>query len=320
MLLKSLLVAVLLVLSAPAWADSATTRDAMDRLGEVLELRIADGRIPEEAVAPILLVSARPRYAASEEWFTTRSIEVLQGVFGAGLRVCAACDAPRVFSQSGRMVVQSGPVGLDEVAQLDEQTRGSAPPARTAVWVDEVAGGISVRMVDLATGRVVFAQNIDPMLTEQARTQRMATMSEELERRARGDGLTQAFVDVAVFPGQHISLDWTDQWGPTNRNLSGVSLSLVDPVVGLGASHYRATRLFNTMVGAKVLVSLPTAVVESVAPDAGTDIIDPLLTAAGLVRVPFGRSNYGAVLSVSTNGTIGIGISLLNISLLPVIP
>ncbi len=314
-----LVLALALALGRPAWADPATTRDAMDRLEETLELRLQDGRIPRDAVAPILLVQAQPRYAASEAWFPTRSIELLEAVFGTGLRLCAACNAPRVYTQSGRMVMQTGPVGLDEVAELDAQSRGDAPAARTAVWLDEVPGGVSIRIVDLATGRVVFAQNIDPTLSEQANSARMATLTEELERRNRGDGLTQAFVDVAVLPGQHISLDWTDQWGRENRNLSGVTLTLVDPVVGIGASHHRATRLFHTMVGAQAVVSLPTALVSAVSADAG-ELIDPLVTVAGVVRVPFGRSNYGGVLTVSTNGTVGIGISLLNVSLLPVIP
>ena len=53
---------------------------------------------------------------------------------------------------------------------------------------------------------------------------------------------------------------------------------------------------------------------------ADTDVIDPLLTGVAITRVPFGRSNYGAILSVSTNGTVGLGISLMNISLLPVLP
>lgn len=305
--------------STVAHADSVTTRDAMERLEEVLELRIQDGLISLDAVSPVVLVQAKPRYEASADWFSTRTIEVLQGAFGSGLRLCAACDVPRVVSTDGRMVVQTGAVTLDEVAYLDAQTRGDAPAARTAVWVTEVQGGVSIQLVDLSTGLVVFAQNVDPTLTESANTARMATLAEEYERRARGDGLTQAFVDVAVFPGQHISLDWTDQWGENNRNLSGVTLSIVDPVVGLGANHYRATRLFNTLVGAKLIVSLPTAVVDSIG-GGDTEVIDPLLTAAGVVRVPFGRSNYGAVFTVSTNGTVGIGISLLNVSLLPVIP
>jgi hypothetical protein len=123
---------------------------------------------------------------------------------------------------------------------------------------------------------------------------------------------------VAIYPGQHISLDWTEQWGKSNAQMSGITISLFDPVLGLGACHYRAVDFFDILVGGKLIVSIPTALVASFG-DVG-NVVDPRLTAVGIVRVPFGRSNYGGVLSVSTNGQLGLGISLMNISLLPVLP
>lgn len=283
-------------------------------------MRVEDGRLSRDDVMPALLVSAEPRYASSEGWFTTRAIEVLQGSLGDdGLRLCEACMAPRTVVEDGHIAFQTGPVSLSEVLRLDAASRGDTPPAKTAIWLDEHRGGVSIRIVDLASSRVVFAQNVDPELTETRNTERMYTLSAELERRARGDSLTQAFVDVAVYPQQHISLDWTDQWGATNANLSGVTISLVDPVVGLGAVHYRRVRLLNILLGGKAIVSLPTAIVQSVSAEGG-DVLDPLVTVAAVVRVPFGRSNYGAVATLSSNGVFGLGISLLNVSLLPVIP
>lgn len=279
-----------------------------------------DGRLSKDDVMPALLVSAEPRYASSEGWFATRAIEVLQDAFGNdGLRLCEACMAPRTVVEDGHLAFQTGPVALHEVLRLDASARGDAPPAKTAIWLDEHRGGVSIRIVDLASSRVIFAQNVDPNLYETKNTERMYTLSAELERRARGDSLTQAFVDVAIYPGQHISLDWTDQWGATNANLSGVTLSAFDPILGIGAVHYRRVRLLNILIGGKAIVSLPTAVVQSVSDDIG-DVLDPLLTGVAVVRVPFGRSNYGAVATVSTNGEFGLGISLLNVSLLPVIP
>lgn len=313
----------LAMMVSTAAADPTATRDALERLDEVLTLRVESGLLREEAVMPALLVSAEPRYEASADWFSTRVIQLLDGAFGdGGLRVCPACAVPRVAAEDGVLVYQSGPMGLDEVLRLDAQTRGDAPPARSAIYVEEHTNGVAVRIIDLATGRVLFAQNIDPDLIEYGNTQRTYAMAEELERRARGDSLTQAFVDVAVVPGQHISLDWTDQWGAHNQRMSGVTLSVVDPIVGVGACHYRATRLFNTAVGGKLLMSLPTAVVDAVDPGGGGggDVVDPLLTGVALVRVPFGRSNYAGVATVSTNGEFALGISLLNVTLLPVLP
>ncbi len=228
-------VAALALSVQPARASSANTRDALDRLGEILELRLEDGQLSSREVAPAILVSVQPRYEDSQGWFAAQAIEVLEHAFGEGsLRLCEACMAPRAFVVDGGLTYQAGPVGIDEVVRLDDQHRGEAQAARSAIWLDEHRGGVSIRIVDLHTARVLFAQNVDPFLVEHTNTHRIYTLSEELERRARGDSLTQAFVDLALYPGQHVSLDWTDQWGPTNANLSGITLSLVDPVAGLG--------------------------------------------------------------------------------------
>ena len=303
-----------------AFAGPATTRDALERLEEVLVLRVEEGALSRDAVIPAILVSAQPRYESSEDWFTTGVIEVLQRALGdEGLRLCEACMAPRAYVEDGAMTFQTGPVGLDEVVRLDDQSRGDSAAARSAIWIDEYRGGVSVRIVDLGTAEVVFAQNIDPYLNEDKNTHRVYTLTDELERRNRGDSLTQAFFDVAIYPGQHISLDWTDQWGKRNNNLSGVTLSVIDPVVGIGANHYRRVNFFNTLVGGKLILSLPTTLARSLG-DSNIDVLDPLVTVVGVVRVPFGRSNYGAVLTASSNGQVGFGLSLMNISLLPVLP
>lgn len=304
----------------PALAGPATTREALDRMEEILVLRSEDGLLTTEVVGPLVVVAAQPRYEASSEWLETRLLDVLRAVYGPDtIRLCSACGLPRTYVEDGRLEYASGVASIAEVIRLDDRTRGSAPAARAGVWLSETPTGVSVRFVELSTGRVLFAQNVDPDLVEFQRTARTYTRTEELERRARGDGLTQAFVDVGLAPGQHVSLDWTDQWGRDNRHLTGVSLSLFDPVLGVGAAHHRVTRLFNTTVGAKMLLSLPTAVVQSVS-DGGDEVVDPLVTAAGIVRVPIGRSNYGALLAVSTNGQVGFGISLLNVSFLPFLP
>lgn len=303
-----------------ARAGTPETRAAFDRLDEVLSVRLDDGSLSARDLTPAILVSAKPLWESSDGWFQTRAIEAAQRVVGPGaLRVCEACMTPRADVSGGSMVVTSGTIGLDEITRFDEQVRGSALPARAALWIDEHRGGVSIRIVDLRNGAVLFAQNVDPERVENRNTRRMYTLAEEYDRRARGDSLTQGFADFALYPGQHISLDWTDQWGKTNANLSGVTISLLDPFAGIGACHYRRVPLYDVLVGGKLVLSLPTALVRSFGEDAG-EVIDPLVSVVGVVRVPFGRSNYGAVLTASTNGRIGIGISLMNVSLLPVIP
>ena len=153
----------LLMWSAAAHAGSATTSDSMDRLDELLQLRIEDGQLAPEQVVPAILVSTQPRYEESKDWFGTRAIEVLSRAFGeSGLRLCEACMAPRAYVEDGYMAYQTGPVGIDEIVRLDEQSRGSSQPARTAIWLDEHQGGVSIRIVDLSTSRILYARNVDP--------------------------------------------------------------------------------------------------------------------------------------------------------------
>lgn len=318
LVLRAAIAALLLLGPWTALAGPDATRDALDRLQEILELRVDDGTLPQGDVLPAILVSATPRYEESLPWFGTRVLEVLRASLGPDLRVCEACGAPRAFTGEGVLAWQAGPVGIEEVVRLDERFRGHATPARSAIWVEEHQRGVAVRIVDLRTAKVLFAQNIDPQLLETRRTQQTYTLAQELDRRARGDSLMQGFADFVVYPRVHISVDWTDQWGPRNGNLTGVSLSLVDPVLGLGLTHFQRVPLANALVGGKVLVSVPTGVARSFG-DTG-EIIDPLLTGVGMVRVPFGRSNYGVTAAVTTNGTFGLGVSLLNVSVLPVIP
>jgi hypothetical protein len=312
-----------MLLGRPAAAGPQETRDALDRLDELLEARLDEGRLSREDLAPALVVRVEPRYADSEGWFAAATLEVLEAALGPGtLRLCEACMAPRTRVRPGVLDYRAGPTDLDEVVRLDAELRGDAAPASTAIFVEEHARGVAIRIVELSTGNLLWARNVDPDLDEDRRSERVYTRAEELERRARGGTLTHGFFDAALFPQQHLALEWADQWGPRNQFLSGVTLSVLDPAVGLGVNGYVVTPLADTLVGGKLLASLPTALVRALG-DAGggdLDIIDPLVTGIFVVKVPLGRSNYGALMTLSTNGRIAFGISLMNTSLGPLLP
>jgi hypothetical protein len=309
------------LLPAMALAQRDTSREALVRLEETLTLRMEQGSITLKDVTPAIVVSASPAFEESKAWYPAAALETLVRVFGsAALRSCEACMAPRLYVEEGRLEQFTTALGAPEIIRLDENARGQAPPARVAIWLDETPEGVSLRMIDLHNSRIVFVQNFDPGLTEMARTRRNFTLTEELERRARGDSLTHTFLDVTVYPGQHVSLDFVEQWGGTNENLAGLSLSAYDPLIGVGGAYYRVIpSAFNLMVGAKILMSVPNAVVTGISGQPA-DFLDPLLTGVFVARVPIASSNYGVTFTASTNGRIGIGISLMNITALPFLP
>jgi hypothetical protein len=310
------------VLPAVAYAQRETTREALTRIEETLDLKLQDGSgLPVKDLVPVIVVSVKPAFEETKAWYPTAALTTLVRVFGgAGLRSCEACMAPRVYAQDGYLEQSTGDLSTSEITRLDQIGRGTASPARAAVWLDENADGVSLKIVDLKNSRIVFAENFDPSLTEQNRTRKNVALARELDRRARGDALTHTFVDFAVFPGQHVSMDWTEQWGDSNCNLSGFTFSFFDPVAGIGAAYYRIIpQALNLMVGAQVLLSFPTALVRAIS-HMDQNVIDPLFTGTLVARLPIASSNFGVLLMVSTNGRFGIGVSLLNISFLPFLP
>lgn len=315
--------ALLLVVLAPtlAVAQRETSREALARLEETLTLKLEQGGLATKELLPAIVVSVTPAFEETRAWYPTEALASLVRVFGAtGLRMCEACMAPRVSVEDGQLIHSTVAPDSGEIVRLDESVRGTAAPARTAIYLDETRSGVSIRIVELHNSRIVLAENVDPRLREMARTKRNFTLSEELQRRARGDSLTHTFLDVAMYPGQHVSLDWTEQWGDTNANLSGVTLSLFDPVIGLGGAYYRVMpRALNIMVGGKVIMSVPSALVSALSGQA-SNVIDPILTGVFVVRIPIASSNYGVTLTASTNGRVGVGFSLMNLTALPFLP
>ena len=310
------------LMPAAALAQRQSTRAALSRLEETLAIEQEDHAFNLIQLAPAIVVSTRPAFEATRVWFPNAALDTLGHVLGTGsLRACDACMNARLYVADGRIDQDVGDMDIAEIVKLDDTTRGSSAPARTAIWLDETPSGVSLRMVDLRNGRILVAQNFDPHLEEQARTERGYTATRDLERKIRGDALTQTFIDVAVYPSLHASLDFSEQWGETNANLSGASISAYDPVVGLGINYFRVVpQAFNIAVGGKLLMSLPTALVKSISNNGSGSVIDPLITGVFMVRVPIATTNYGVILSGSTNGRFGIGFSLMNLSLLPFLP
>ena len=317
----ALLAGLLALAPLAARAERGSTREALARLEETLAIRLEEGGFSTKALSPAIVVSVRPAFEESKAGYPAAALATLARVFGsASLRSCEACMAPRLYLDEGRLEQVSSDPSVVEIVRLDQAGRGSATPARTAIWLDETSEGVALKVVDLSSSHILLAGNFDASMKEAARTRLNYTLARELDRRARGDSITQTFFDLAMYPGQHLSIDWTEQWGATNGNLSGVTLSLFDPVLGFGGEYYRVMpNARNILVGGKVILSLPTALVASITGQ-NTRVVDRLLTGVFVVRIPIASSNYALILTASTNGRVGLGVSLMNTTLLPFLP
>lgn len=309
---------VVILGAASAFAERASTQESLERMKEGLRLALSDGTLP--AARPVMLVAATPAFEETRAWFPTAAAAAVVEVFGADtVRICEACMNPRTSVMPGRLEHTSA-LGLPEIVALDAAHRGSGIPARAAVWVDETPRGVAVRLVSLENSQLLFARNFEPRLREQQRTARTFTVTEDLERRMRGDSLTHVILDAAGWPNPIVALEVLDQFGARGEHLAGLSLSLLEPTAGAGlAFHHVFPEAFNASIGGRLMLSLPTLLVTSISGESA-DLLDPLVTGVLTARIPVLDSNYAIVLSASTQGRVGVGISLLNFSFLPVLP
>jgi hypothetical protein len=314
-----ILLALLAALSSTtAYAQRDATRDALDRLEDVMLPAVDGGAL--EGVAPIIVVGARPAFESTRAWFPTAAVVAFGAAVGVGkLRVCEACMQPRVQAQEGAFVYSSGAMSIAEIVAIDADTRGAAPAAAAAAWIDETNDGVAVRVVSLRTGQLLFAKNIDGGLVELKRTSQTFRFTDDVERRLRGESLTHVWIDLGLVPGQHIAMEVVDQFGDKNLDMAGISATLLDPIVGFGGAYYRVIpEAFNITIGAKALVSIPTALGNAFGVDG--EVIDPLFTGVVVVRWPIPQTSYAVLATASTNGVLTVGVSLLNINFLPVLP
>ncbi|MDP2345290.1 MAG: hypothetical protein Q8O67_30380 [Deltaproteobacteria bacterium] len=312
-------VVVVVVASVPALGQRNTTTDAFERMKEALRPVVDDGVL--QGVLPIMVVGAAPAFEDTRAWFPTAAVVAMVDVFGGqNLRACEACMSPRVSVQNGRMEHNSVAVSVDEIVAIDLQNRGAGAPARAAVWLDETTDGVALRIISLENSQILYARNFDGQLKEEGRTARNFSITADLQRRLRGDSLTHIFVDAALYPGQHFSLDVVDQFGDRNLDMAGITFSLYDPVVGVGAVYYRAIpEAFNLTLGAQLVASIPTIAATSIIGE-DAELLDPPLTGVLVARMPLWDSSYAILLTASTNGRVGVGLTLLNFSFLPVLP
>ena len=323
MLLTRAVSLVVVISSMPAMAQREATRGALARLEEALPRRLNDGVLSLKDMTPALIVSTQPAFEQTRAWYPAAAVTALSRVFGPGaLRACEACMAQRLTVEDGRLEQYATSLSVQDLVRLDEVTRGSTARAVSAIWIDETTEGVAVRVVDLRNGRILLAENFDQNLVSIAASKTTVTLAQELERRSRGDSITHLFVDLGLLPQQHISLDWLEQWGPDNANLSGFTISVIDPFIGLGVSYFRVIPpALNLMVGAKFLLSVPNAIINALNPDNPQPLLgDSLFTGVFMLRLPLFKTNYAVLASISTNGRVAIGISLLNFSLLPFLP
>lgn len=316
--------------ASPVLAQRATTEGGLARAREAIAEAQRDGGVPGDVV--VLLVSARPAFTETKASFPAAATAVVVEAFGARqVRACDACMNPRLVQGESSLLYETGEAGLQTLLALDAGARGSAPAARLALWLDETPAGVALRIVDLADGAVLLSRHLEPGLDTRQRSARHVSVTEDIERRLRGDSLTHVHWNLGLYPGQHLGLELLDQFGPQRQDMAGLSLTLINPVAGIGGAYQRVfPEAWNVTVGAKVIIGIPGLVIQTLNDQTGanadfTNFIGGPVTAMASAQLPIFDTNYAVFAFAGLHlprfsPSVGVGISLLNVHVLPILP
>jgi hypothetical protein len=303
---------VSIVLMAPkSWALFDQTVQDLQVAEDRLRYEFAELRERNAAITPILVATPQYHWEESKNDFAAEMTNSLQRAFPeqGALIPCAECFQNRVYvSNDNRTVVQNGELSLTDLARLREQP-GFAQ-AKSLFISRETPSGISMKLLSIDDGRILYSGIADATLTLYDARRPMG-LARELERRKRGEALSYTFFDLGVYPEGLFQFKWLEQWGTRNQHLSGFALGLYNPSGALGITyHYMLPTRRQTTLGLTGYYMM-SGLFKDGTSSAGSNIV-----AQGMLHFAISGS-YGLFASLSSEGTISAGISLLNPVLFP---
>lgn len=296
-----------------AWALANSTRAQLEQLEAKLRQHIDDGFMVPAKLTPLTLVETSSN-EEDPEALTNAALPLFSRVLRGPILVCDSC---RGSYEEGpeRTAYSSGFVDLQKVRDV---YRGRQEKPVAALWLRQAEGVLTLRMVSLESGEVLYADTIDGKVDWSARSLRNFTSSQRAERGSRGDVIVHGHIDIGLGllgGGAHVGYSLMQQWGSNNQYLSGLSFNFSDPIFGVGINHFQILpSLDNTILGAKLLFSLPEALSSLGDGDGDSDgsvTGDSLITLVLMAKYPLFSQpeKFYFNVFISTAGLVGCGLS-----------
>ncbi len=283
------------------------------RMDQELRETIQDGGISRTELSPLIIASFKIDIPEVQRDAHLNSlIKNLKATLSSEVIYCAPCEQTEVKQNKDELTYMIAAPTAAEIRDFDARRRvNGAGPARAVLFVSLSELGITYRFVDPGSSRVLIASTLSPDDDYNQRSLKSFTLREEWNRTARGEVLAHTFYDLGAYPSPHIGVSWLEQWGQDNSYLTGFSMSLVNPLLGLGVAGFKAMpNMNNTLVGGKVLFGLPRLLQDSASKgeNNASDITGNPIELVGMIRYPIGRTSMGVIGYISTSG-IGVGFS-----------
>ncbi len=265
-------------------------------------------------ITPLLIAPPKHLWMESKNDFRDAVFNMLSKVFSEPGQIidCPDCGLNRVYvAKDQRLTIQSGDLSMGEFSQIKKNTLYEK--ARAIAFVEETSSGVYMKIVSLDDGQILFAHLADSSKNlDHAKP--YLHFNKEYERRLRGEALSYMFVNLGLMPFSSftLQLEWLEQWGTYNQHISGIALSLMNPIVALGPSyHYLLRSNPKINFGGTLFVALPKLISES-----GVSLTNALVLQA-TAHYALG-SSFGVFIYANTDKNFGVGFNLFNPLIVPI--
>lgn len=311
---KNLLCILPLLAAQPSLAMLGQTFSDLNVLEDTIRTRLEDESGLRKAMFPMLLATPLHHWQESRADFAAGVTKTLTTVAGPEnvIIACTDCDAWRVnVARSNQLQIHNGELSLSELAGL--RTIPKYGEARSMAVVRETPAGVEMKVISIEDGRILFyaladsSRNLDD-------SKPFLNYARERDRRLNGESLSYVFVNMGLYPNGLFQLEFVEQWGSYNQHISGIGLSLFNPVFSLGVVyHYMFPSLKRLHVSGALYYPLQNALTDAVSED--EQLADSFVGQA-MIQYAFANS-YAVFAAVSSEGNLSLGFNFYNPLFLP---
>lgn len=302
-------------LSGSALAMLGQTQSDLSILEDTLKSRLEDEGGLKKAIFPMLLATPVHHWAESKADFTAAVTKVMTRVAGAADAIisCTDCDTWRLnVSAKNQLEIHNGELSLTELASLRKIPKYGE--AHSMALVRETPSGVEMKVISIDDGRILFYTLADSSKNLDDATPYL-NYARERDRRLNGESLSYVFINMGLYPEGLFQLEFVEQWGDRNQHISGIGLSLFNPVFALGAVyHYMIPSIKRLHVSGALYYPLQNALADAAG---GQDnALSDSFVGQAMIQYAFANS-YAVFASVNSEGSLSLGFNFYNPLFMP---
>lgn len=290
----------------------------INKMFTILYEKVEDADLRYESIFPITVVRIESQDDDVDKIISYIPTKAPDGKL-ADINICYECI-------NGSLELSNDEIRFDKGGDLVKKR------TKTNMTIIENDFGFVYRITSTKDSLIVDAGTIATGISLENRTEKKFSYYKNQERQFEGRGIYHSMFDLAIYPNPHIAWNYLEQWGEYNEYLSGFSLSIAGPGLGLGGAIFKALPSKpKFLVGAKLYANLFNVLQRTVTGDTGSEeeeqeseedeedeergppdgvLSDNLVTLAIQVRYELlDNGRLGLIAFANTDLQFGIGLS-----------